>query len=136
MLHDISVAAIRALGHWSLVSLIRRVFEAFLQSTAIFGLLQKKHTPSVREVWGSIPGSVKSDAVLPTARHRSVFLWSCVARALNRGHEPSTRFTLQRNNASIIKIVFFAYIFNQNEYVKTIMDSGRTKGTKVRYKVL
>ena len=25
---------------------------------------------SVREVWGSVPGPVKSDTVSPTARHR------------------------------------------------------------------
>ena len=30
----------RAMGHWSFVSLIRRVFEAFSRSTAIFGLSQ------------------------------------------------------------------------------------------------
>ena len=29
-----------------------------------------KRTLSVREVWGSIPGPVKSDTVSPTTRHR------------------------------------------------------------------
>ena len=30
---------------------------------------------SVREVWGSIPGSVKSDTVSPTVRHRCDVSW-------------------------------------------------------------
>ena len=63
-----------------------------------------KRTLSVREVWGSIPGPVKS------AQHRqrlaiaATFLRSCVAQALSRRDGPVTRYTLRRNTASIMKI--------------------------------
>ena len=45
---------------------------------------------SVREVWGSRLGPVKSDTVSPGTRHRAVFfeLRSCVAWALSGGNGP------------------------------------------------
>ena len=43
-----------------------------------------KHTLSVREVWGSIPGPVKSERLATAA----TFLHSCVSQALSRGDGP------------------------------------------------
>ena len=58
----------------------------------VFGLLDLVVTTSLsmREVWGSRPGPVKSDTVSLRTRHRGVFfeLRSCVAWALSGGNGP------------------------------------------------
>ena len=71
-----------------------------------------------REVWDSNLRPVKSDTVLPMARHRCDI---CSKRAvlpsgaLTRKWAPQTRYTLWRNAASIMQdfdliIVYFSYI--------------------------
>ena len=56
---------------------------------------------------GSIPGSVKSDAVVPITHHRCMRCYFAImmpnAWPLCRGDGPVTRFTLRRNTASIMK---------------------------------
>ena len=61
----------------------------------------------VREVWGSIPAPVKSDTKSLTARHRcDVFSefedMSSKRQAAEMG--PATRYMLERNTASILKV--------------------------------
>ena len=63
-----------------------------------------KRTLSVREVWGSIPGPVKSTQCRQRLATVATFLRSCLARALSRGDGPATRYTLRRNTASIMKV--------------------------------
>ena len=65
--------------------------------------------PSVREVWGSIPGPVKSGTVSPTARYRcDVPLDLCCPGAMRRRWPPPlvSPYMLRRNIASIMKILF------------------------------
>ena len=50
-----------------------------------------KRTLSVREVWGSIPGSVKSAQCRQQLAIVATFIRSCVAQALSRGDGPRTR---------------------------------------------
>ena len=47
-----------------------------------------KRTLSVREVWGSIPGPVKSAQCRQRLATVATFLRSCVAQALSRGDGP------------------------------------------------
>ena len=47
-----------------------------------------KRTLSVREVWGSIPGLVKSTQCRRRLATVATFLRSCVAQALSRGNGP------------------------------------------------
>ena len=47
-----------------------------------------KRTLSVREVWGSIPGSVKSAQCRQQLAIVATLLRSCVAQALSRGDGP------------------------------------------------
>ena len=47
-----------------------------------------KRTLSVREVWGSIPGPVKSAQCRQRLATVAMFLRSCVAQALSRGDGP------------------------------------------------
>ena len=47
-----------------------------------------KRTLSVREVWGSIPGPVKSAQCRQRLATAATFLRSCVAQALSRGDGP------------------------------------------------
>ena len=47
-----------------------------------------KRTLSVREVWGSIPGPVKSAQCRQRLATGATFLRSCVAQALSRGDGP------------------------------------------------
>ena len=47
-----------------------------------------KRTLSVREVWGSIPGPVKSTQCRQRLATVATFLRSCVAQALSRGDGP------------------------------------------------
>ena len=47
-----------------------------------------KRTLSVREVWGSIPGPVKSTQCRQRLATVATFLRSCVAQALSRGNGP------------------------------------------------
>ena len=58
-----------------------------------------------REVAGSNLGPVKSDTVLPTARHRCDISskGAVLPGAMTRRWAPSTRYTLWRNPASIMK---------------------------------
>ena len=65
-----------------------------------------KRTLSVREVWGSIPGPVKSAQCRQRLATAATFLRSCVAQALSRGDGPrnSLGYTLRRNTASKMKI--------------------------------
>ena len=67
------------------------------------------HTLSVQEVWGSIPGSVKSAQCRQQLAIVATFLWSCVAQTPSRGYGPATRYKLRRNAASIIKIGFIGF---------------------------
>ena len=68
---------------------------------------------SVREVWGSIPGPVKSDTVSPTARHRcDVSSELCSPGAKPRRWVPSlvTRFGVilrMYGNEDFILLKFF-----------------------------
>ena len=59
---------------------------------------------SVLEVWGSIPGPVKSDTVLPTARHRCDVSSELSCQVLSRGDGPATCYALRRNIASTMKV--------------------------------
>ena len=78
--------------------------------SSIFKLTRKRPVSSVvetllsvREVWDSNPGPVKSDTVPPMARHRWAFLWNRVAQALNHGNGP--RHSLHAcSTASVMKI--------------------------------
>ena len=58
-----------------------------------------------REIWGSNLGPVKSDKVLPTARHRCDISLKGAVLPRRNGAEmaPQTRYTLRRKVASIIK---------------------------------
>ena len=47
-----------------------------------------KRTLSVREVWGSIPGPVKSAQCRQRLATAATFLRSCVVQALSRGDGP------------------------------------------------
>ena len=51
-----------------------------------------KRTLSVREVLGSIPGSVKSVQCRQWLATAATFLRSCVAQALSRGDGPRNSF--------------------------------------------
>ena len=51
-------------------------------------LIFAKRTLSVREVWGSIPGPVKSAQCRQRLATVATFLRSCVAQALSRGDGP------------------------------------------------
>ena len=63
-----------------------------------------KRTLSVREVWGSIPGPVKSAQCRQRLATVATFLRSCVAQALSRGDGPRNSLHARRNAASIMKI--------------------------------
>ena len=67
--------------------------------TTILSSSVVKHSLLVREVWGSIPGPVKSNTVQPTARHRcDVSSELCCSVAKKR------RWHTLRYGASMIKI--------------------------------
>ena len=51
-------------------------------------LVVAKRTLSVREVWGSIPGPVKSTQCRQRLATVATFIRSCVAQMLSRGDEP------------------------------------------------
>ena len=57
---------------------------------------------SVLGVWCT--GPVESDTVSPTARHHCVVSSELCCQTLSRVDGPTTRFTLRRNIARIIKI--------------------------------
>ena len=59
--------------------------------------------PMKREVRGWNLGTIKSDTVLPTARHRWAELH---AGAMTRSWAPPIRYVLRRNTASVTKICF------------------------------
>ena len=62
---------------------------------------------SMRQVWGSIPGSVKSNTVSPTSRHRYDIFFAAVLPKRNDAETgPATRYALGRNTASAMKISF------------------------------
>ena len=63
-----------------------------------------KRTLSMREVWGSIPGPVKSSQCRQRLATVATFLRSCTAQALSRGDGSTTRYTLRRNTVSMMKI--------------------------------
>ena len=52
----------------------------------------------VREVWGSIPGSVKSDTASSTTRYHCDV---CVVQTLGVEMGPATQYTFRRNSANI-----------------------------------
>ena len=58
----------------------------FLNEPAVSSVA--KHTLSVREVWGSIPGPVKSSQCRQRFATVATILRSCVAQALSRGDGP------------------------------------------------
>ena len=55
----------------------------FVQGPAVSSVA--KHTLSVREVWGSTPGPVKSTQCRQRLATVAMFLRSCVAQVLSRG---------------------------------------------------
>ena len=59
-----------------------------------------KTSLSLREIWGSIPGPVKSDIM---ARHRCNVSSELCCPGLSAEKGPSTRYTLRRINASRMK---------------------------------
>ena len=61
-----------------------------------------KPTLSVREVWGSIPGPIKSSESRQRLAIVATFVWSYVAQT--RRWAPATRYTLRCITASIRKI--------------------------------
>ena len=78
-----------------------------------------------QEVWGSNLGLVKSDTVLPTARHCYDISWkgaALLAGERMRRCAPLTRYTLRRNATSIIedliwKKVIESTCFEQNRWL-------------------
>ena len=77
-------------------------------STPAFSSVAKR-TLSVREVWGSIPGPVKSAQCRQRLATVATIVRSCVARRYAAEMGPATRYTLRRNTASIMKIWFEVY---------------------------
>ena len=72
-----------------------------------------------REVGGSNLGPVKSDTVLPTARHRCNISWNGAVLptgAMTQRWTPPTRYTLWRNTASTMKdlILFTVKVEGKN----------------------
>ena len=68
----------------------------------------------VREVWGSNFGPVKSDTVLPTARHRCDIISKgavLLKGAVTRKWTPQACYTLRRITASIIKDLIWFHVF-------------------------
>ena len=63
----------------------------------------------MREVWGSIPGPVKSTQCRQRLATAATFLRSCVAQALSRGDMPRHSLhasAYERLNVSILQILF------------------------------
>ena len=56
---------------------------------------------------------VEAGTVSPTTRTAATFFRSCVAQALCRGYGPASRYTLQRNSASTMKLMIF-WILQRN----------------------
>ena len=75
------------------------------------GLLAQllRRSLSMREIWGSIPGPIKSDAVSPTARHRC----DVSSELCYPGANPPLVTRLRRNTASILNILF--YLKNESD---------------------
>ena len=61
---------------------------------------------SMRKVWGSIPGLVKSNTMFQRPATAAAFLRTCLVQALSHGDGPRIRYTFRRNTASIMKICF------------------------------
>ena len=74
------------------------IYDGVINLKIFFELIVVKHEPavssvakrtlSVREVWGSIPGPVKSTQCRQRLATVATFLRSCVAQALSRGNGP------------------------------------------------
>ena len=68
---------------------VEDIFTNFLRQKSVkFRTTVAKRTLSVREVWGSIPGPVKSTQCRQRFATVATFLRSCVAQALSRGDGP------------------------------------------------
>ena len=75
------------LGNEALAPILTAYFTwAFKKGPAVSSVA--KRTLPVREVWGSIPGPVKSAQCRQRLATVAAFLRSCVAQALSRGDGP------------------------------------------------
>ena len=91
----------KMLGEWQLIYYIN-ASQQFppVGLSRLVGSVIKAHAISV-EVWGSIPGSLESAQCRQRLAIFAMFLQSYAAEM-----DPATRYTLGRNNASIMKIWF------------------------------
>ena len=94
-----------------------------------------KHTLSMREVWGSIPGPDKSAQCRQRLATAATFLWSCVVQALNRvdgpRHSLHVLMEYREYNEELIFFMFLSFCIDRihNIYIDIFLTSTSELGT-------